>query len=63
MTRRGMMAAMLLPVMATACAPQPPDFSYAGTGDPLYVALSTAQRNSPRSPRSRSASTSSSWPS
>jgi len=45
MTRRAMLAALLLPVAATACAPQPPDFSYAGTGDPLYVAMTTAQRN------------------
>ena len=38
-------AAALLVLAIAACAPRPPDFSYSTSNDPLYVALSTAQRN------------------
>jgi hypothetical protein len=39
------LAAGLLLLLAAACAPRPPDFSYATSYDPLYYALSSAQRN------------------
>jgi hypothetical protein len=47
MTRRTTLrsAALLGLVLAAGCAPRPPDFSYAGSYDPLYFAMSSAQRN------------------
>lgn len=38
-------AAALLVLGLAACAAKPPDFSYATSYDPLYAALSSAQRN------------------
>lgn len=41
----GAAAALGLALAAGACAPKPPDFAYAGSYDPLYYAMTTAQRN------------------
>jgi hypothetical protein len=38
-------AAAVLALGLAACTPRPPDFSYAGSYDPLYAALSSAERN------------------
>lgn len=42
--RRLLGGALLLPLVG-ACATQPPDFRYATSQDPLYAALSAAERN------------------
>lgn len=43
--RRSVLGAALLLPLFGACAPKPPDFSYGTSYDPLYYALSSAQRN------------------
>lgn len=45
MTRHALAAALIIPLAVAACSPQPPDFSYIRSYDPLYYALSSAQRN------------------